>query len=160
MPKSTASSAPAAPASPLEAIQAQYLALVEDVGEEQMSTATIVLFLSLLLAIRMYGAYSGQKRMKGDKVLSMKGLNSAVLFKEVFLAYLNAALLEPVLAIAGMESATGPQVQYYALRNTGPGAWGLGGLGGCLRAVLAASSHPCPLTHHTHCCSCLVWLLN
>ena len=26
-----------------------------------------------------------------------------VLFKEVFLAYLNAALLEPVLAIAGMQ---------------------------------------------------------
>ena len=29
---------------------------------------------------------------------------------QVFLAYLNAALLEPVLAIAGMEAAEGPQL--------------------------------------------------
>lgn len=39
--------------------------------------------------------------------LNFAALNEAVLYKELFLAYLGAALIEPVLAIAGMEEAEG-----------------------------------------------------
>lgn len=43
-------------------------------------------------------------------VLNFTALNEAILYKELFLAYLGAALLEPVLAIAGMEEAEGWQL--------------------------------------------------
>ena len=38
------------------------------------------------------------------------GLNNVNLFKEVFLSYLNAAILEPILAIGGMETSNTTQI--------------------------------------------------
>jgi hypothetical protein len=43
------------------------------------------------------------KTLSGEHVLNIHNLNDVNLIKEVFLAYLNAALLEPLLAIAGLD---------------------------------------------------------
>ena len=45
-----------------------------------------------------------------DHILNVKVLNGAVLCKEVIPAYLNAALLEPVLPIGGMEKVVGEEL--------------------------------------------------
>jgi hypothetical protein len=46
----------------------------------------------------------------GKRTLDLSALNSAIMYKEVFMAYLNAALLEPVLAIGGMEEVVGQEL--------------------------------------------------
>lgn len=62
----------------------------------------IAAFLGLFLLIRTL--ISGQvNKLGGEHVLDMSALNFSTVVKEVFLAYLNAALLEPVIAIAGMD---------------------------------------------------------
>mmetsp|Transcript_33716 Transcript_33716/g.38402 ORF Transcript_33716/g.38402 Transcript_33716/m.38402 type:complete len:283 (+) Transcript_33716:48-896(+) len=43
------------------------------------------------------------KALGGEHLLNLKSLNDVILFKEVFLAYLSAAVLEPILAIGSME---------------------------------------------------------
>jgi len=50
------------------------------------------------------------KALSGVHVLDLSALNDACMYKEVFLAYLNAALLEPVLAIGGMEDVVGQEL--------------------------------------------------
>ena len=75
-----------------------------------MQVAGLLVFATSFLVIRSTNA-ARIKQLNGERVLNMSNLNNAKLFKEVFLAYLNAALLEPVLAIvSGNESTTGPQV--------------------------------------------------
>jgi hypothetical protein len=79
--------------------------------EMQTQVAAVCCFITTLLALRIFGVAAGRTALKSKPhTLDMSRLNDCVLFKEVFLAYLNAALLEPVLAIAGMEHAEGPQL--------------------------------------------------
>lgn len=71
----------------------------------------------MVAAIVMLRLLSGSrlKMLSGDHVLNITALNDAVLFQEVFLAYLNAALLEPILAIGGMEEVYGWELAINAL---------------------------------------------
>eukprot|EP00656_Telonema_subtile_P017311 TRINITY_DN19268_c0_g1_i1.p1 TRINITY_DN19268_c0_g1~~TRINITY_DN19268_c0_g1_i1.p1 ORF type:complete len:339 (+),score=79.71 TRINITY_DN19268_c0_g1_i1:35-1051(+) len=79
--------------------------------EAQLQVAALCVYVVSLLTLRVFGVKAGRAALSGrEHILDMSALNDAVLFKEVFLAYLNAALLEPVLAIAGMEHSVGSQL--------------------------------------------------
>lgn len=65
------------------------------------STAILVILLSIVV-IRTFGQ-NRLKNLQGERVITLSALNDVTMFKEVFLAYLNAAMLEPVLGIGGME---------------------------------------------------------
>ena len=52
------------------------------------------------------------KTLSGEHVLNIHNLNDVNLVKEVFLAYLNAALLEPLLTIAGLD----PEEESYRIK--------------------------------------------
>jgi len=80
--------------------------VVEASVEVKLQVAFIVIFITVIYAIRTLTP-ERIRAMKGPQTLVLVNLNTAIYFKEVFLAYLNAALLEPVLAIAGMEQAEG-----------------------------------------------------
>ena len=66
-------------------------------------------FLVVILSMRLMSR-SRLKALTGEHVLDLSALNDAAMYKEVFLAYLNAALLEPVLAIGGMENVQGQEL--------------------------------------------------
>jgi hypothetical protein len=53
---------------------------------------------------------SPTQSLAGARTLDLSALNDAIMCKEVFMAYLNAALLEPVLAIGGMEEVVGQEL--------------------------------------------------
>mmetsp|Transcript_16917 Transcript_16917/g.20101 ORF Transcript_16917/g.20101 Transcript_16917/m.20101 type:complete len:282 (-) Transcript_16917:485-1330(-) len=75
----------------------------------QNQMVVLLTFISCITALR----YLGVQRLsllRGEHILNVKYLNEANLYKEVFLAYLNAALLEPVLAIGGMEEVVGEEL--------------------------------------------------
>ena len=77
--------------------------------EIRLQVMGIVTFMIVIGTLRLMN----QKRLKaleGEHVLNMSALNDASMYKEVFLAYLNAALLEPVLAIGGMEEVKGQEL--------------------------------------------------
>ena len=58
--------------------------------------------IAILVWVRGHGRQSLHKALaaKGVRTLNMTALTQAASFKEVFLAYLNAAILEPLLSIA------------------------------------------------------------
>ena len=87
-------------------------ARVAESGVPQVPAATECLALLALSLLVLRWATVGRRRdrLAGEHVLHLGALNSTRLVKELFLAYLNAALLEPVLAIVGMERAAGPQL--------------------------------------------------
>jgi hypothetical protein len=78
--------------------------------DEVKTQVAVQLGIVIILMILRSGSASRLKNLEGEHILNMHALNKAFMFKEVFLAYLNAALLEPVLAIAGMEAVSGPQL--------------------------------------------------
>jgi len=49
----------------------------------------------------------------GKAILRMGGLNQAVLYKEVMMAYMNAAILEPVISIGAAEELSGKQLMVH-----------------------------------------------
>lgn len=57
-------------------------------------------FLGFLSAVHFYGR---RTKMKTEAVLNMSALNRVNIFKEVFIGYVNAGMLEPILAIASSE---------------------------------------------------------
>jgi len=65
----------------------------------------LVLFVSLLFYVRVVGYGEMRKALaaKGARPLNISALARVAMFKEVFLAYLNAALLEPLLSIANTD---------------------------------------------------------
>lgn len=89
---------------------------IDDLVEETINTAlnatepdfwgpeaiAVAVVLSTIVILRVFAA-GRLKTLQGEKVLNISALNDVNLLKEVFLAYLNAALLEPVLSIGGME---------------------------------------------------------
>ena len=66
-------------------------------------------FLIVIASLRLMSR-GRLKALMGEHVLDLSALNDATMYKEVFLAYLNAALLEPVLAIGGMEHVQGQEL--------------------------------------------------
>ena len=65
----------------------------------------LILFVGLLFYVRMVGRDAMRKALatKGARTLSISALARAAMFKEIFLAYLNAAILEPLLSIANTD---------------------------------------------------------
>eukprot|EP00980_Cylindrotheca_fusiformis_P000096 scaffold19_cov114-Cylindrotheca_fusiformis.AAC.43 len=88
----------------------EYMQMI-DLEEESTRKQILALttFLALILLLRFWSG-SRMKMLSGEHVLSITALNDATLFQEVFLAYLNAALLEPILAIGGMEQVKGSEL--------------------------------------------------
>lgn len=84
-----------------------------DEWSKSQALVLVVLIVSILL-LRL-ASERRLKRLSGEHILKMSCLNDAVLFQEVFLAYLNAALLEPILAIGGMEEVKGGEFAINAL---------------------------------------------
>lgn len=81
--------------------------LDEEATQKQILALTV--FLALILLLRLWSG-ARMKMLSGEHVLTITALNDATLFQEVFLAYLNAALLEPILAIGGMEEVKGGEL--------------------------------------------------
>lgn len=82
--------------------------LLED-EDVQLQLTMMVAFMVGVLSLRLLSE-SRLQALSGVHVLDLSALNDACMYKEVFLAYLNAALLEPVLAIGGMEMAIGQEL--------------------------------------------------
>jgi hypothetical protein len=78
---------------------AEALPEVDFWGPEAIAIAVVLATIVVLRAL----SQNRLKTLSGEHVLNLSALNDAVLIKEVFLAYLNAALLEPVLSIGGMD---------------------------------------------------------
>lgn len=77
--------------------------------EIQLQICAMTIFISTIAFFRLLTS----RRLNapnGKRVLDLSALNDASMCKEIFLAYLNAALLEPVLAIGGMEEAMGQEL--------------------------------------------------
>mmetsp|Transcript_27648 Transcript_27648/g.38890 ORF Transcript_27648/g.38890 Transcript_27648/m.38890 type:complete len:285 (+) Transcript_27648:94-948(+) len=68
-----------------------------------------IIFFSTLFTLRLL-SNSRIQALQGEHVLKISALNDVSLLKEVFLAYLNAAILEPILAIGGMEEVAGTEL--------------------------------------------------
>lgn len=77
--------------------------------EIQLQISCMALFIASIAFIRLLTG-SRLKSLNGDHVLDLSALNDACMYKEVFLAYLNAALLEPVLTIGGMQEGMGQKL--------------------------------------------------
>jgi len=70
------------------------------IDDQFIALATVF---ALLVGIHFIGKRSSTI---GERKISLHGLNDANIFKEVFLAYLCAAVLEPIAAITSSESLT------------------------------------------------------
>lgn len=77
--------------------------------EFQMQLYAIAACLAVIALGRLF-AEGRLKALKGYRLLDLSALNDASMCKEVVLAYLNAALLEPVLSIGGMEEVAGQEL--------------------------------------------------
>lgn len=84
----------------------EYLETELEQPETRNQLASFVLFMAAILGLRLL-SYSRLQALTGEHRLDLSALNDASLHKEVFLAYLNAALLEPVLNLAGLQEITG-----------------------------------------------------
>uniref|UniRef100_A0A6S8P6F7 Uncharacterized protein n=1 Tax=Amphora coffeiformis TaxID=265554 RepID=A0A6S8P6F7_9STRA len=83
--------------------------VVEDTDDNSsldLETQMTVMFLVLsTLLVCRFATRRQVQNIHGEHLLDMSNLNDAANFKEVFLCYLQASVLEPVLAIGGMERA-------------------------------------------------------
>lgn len=70
----------------------------------------VVCAAGLLLFAICYSANKRSLSKVSERTLSMSGLNKAVIFKEVFLSYVSAIVLEPVINIV-----TNPEMQFKSL---------------------------------------------
>ena len=77
---------------------------------EHVPVMAMVTFMLIIASLRILLHQSRLRALEGTHKLDLSNLNNAVMCKEVFLAYLNAALLEPVLAIGGMEEVKGNEL--------------------------------------------------
>ena len=73
--------------------------------EIQLQLCGMAIFITMIVLIR-FCTSSRFRALRGKHILDLSALNDANICKDVFLAYLNAALLEPVMAIAGMDETT------------------------------------------------------
>lgn len=75
----------------------------------QNEALAMIAFIACIAGLRLVNG-KRTSLLRGEHILNIKSLNDVNMYKEVFLAYLNAALLEPVLAIAGMEEVVGEKL--------------------------------------------------
>jgi hypothetical protein len=77
-----------------------------DEPEVQSQLAFFVVVVAMLLSLRLLTTTKGSstQTLSGQHVLNIHNLNDVVLIKEVFMAYLNAAILEPILSIGSLEA--------------------------------------------------------
>ena len=70
--------------------------------------AVLALMMVIILYVRKVGRHAARKALedKGARALNIGALTTAASFKDVFMAYLNAAILEPLLSIAGDDDDT------------------------------------------------------
>jgi len=59
----------------------------------------------IAIAIIRWLTHTPVQSLAGKRTVDLSALNDAIMYKEVFMTYLGAALLEPVMAIAAMEEA-------------------------------------------------------
>jgi hypothetical protein len=81
----------------------QYIETSLDEQELQTQLSFFVAFVAMILGLRILTT-SRFQTLRGEHVLNIQNLNDAILIKEVFIAYLNAALLEPLLAIGRLDT--------------------------------------------------------
>jgi len=77
--------------------------------EYKTQVTALAIFLGTIFLFRFLSTRR-LKALYGEHLLDLSALNDALLFKEVFLAYLNAAVLEPILSIGGMDEMSIPIV--------------------------------------------------
>lgn len=82
---------------------------LEEPEKYQIQLVCMFVFMCFVASLRVMNG-SRLRALSGQHVLDLSTLNDTVLHKEVFLAYLNAALLEPVLAIGGMQEVVGHEL--------------------------------------------------
>lgn len=72
----------------------------------------IILFLACLVGVHVRGVAACRKALatRLPRTLSMPALHEVLLTKEVFMAYLGSALLEPLIAIVGSERISGREL--------------------------------------------------
>ena len=87
----------------------QYIEDELEAPEIQFQIGVIFTFMICIATLRLLSG-GRLKALSGEHTLDLHALNDANLYKEVFLAYLNAALLEPVLAIGGMQEVVGQEL--------------------------------------------------
>jgi len=76
----------------------------QDLTVEPQELVAYAIFVTVFVAFRVCGSRMARFTLAsaaGKAQLNMSRLNQAVLFKEVMLAYMNAAVLEPVISLAG-----------------------------------------------------------
>lgn len=77
---------------------------VEESSDAHIQAIAIVTFLVVLSSTRYLLMHEDRlQAVRGEHPVSLSNLNNACMYKEVFLNYLGAALLDPVLAIGGMQ---------------------------------------------------------
>jgi hypothetical protein len=87
------------------AIESEIEYLLND-PESRMQLLAMATFLATVFGLRLLSG-SRLNALSGEHALNISALNDVTLLKEVFLAYLQAAILEPILAIGGMEEVKG-----------------------------------------------------
>eukprot|EP00747_Dinoflagellata_sp_TGD_P166140 gnl/TRDRNA2_/TRDRNA2_188451_c0_seq1.p1 gnl/TRDRNA2_/TRDRNA2_188451_c0~~gnl/TRDRNA2_/TRDRNA2_188451_c0_seq1.p1 ORF type:complete len:284 (+),score=58.32 gnl/TRDRNA2_/TRDRNA2_188451_c0_seq1:71-922(+) len=77
---------------------------VKDLHITPLQTAIAIGGVTFLFGIRVYAAAAAKKasKQKPQHALKLRRLNTVVMFKEIVLAYLNAALLDPIIAISNL----------------------------------------------------------
>ena len=87
--------------------------------------AAFVAFVLALVVVRAYGRRANARALDGSaaRVLDMGALNRVVTFKEVFLAYLGAGMLEPLLTMASADALTARDVLVNTLQLLGLCVW-------------------------------------
>jgi hypothetical protein len=68
----------------------------------QIQVTAILMFVTTLAILRYFSRLTA---LQGQHVLDLSSLNSTVMYKEIFMAYLSAAILEPIMSISDMESS-------------------------------------------------------
>eukprot|EP00966_Prymnesium_polylepis_P249328 5764380-Prymnesium_polylepis.1 len=81
--------------------QAAFPDTLPDLSVQEFSV--FVIFMTFLVGMRVYGH---AQKMQEKAVLNMAALNRVNVFKECFLGYVNAGMLEPIMALAGEDDIT------------------------------------------------------
>ena len=96
------------------------------IAELSTGEATVlVLMMVVILYVRKVGRHTARKALEGTgaRALNIGALTTAASFKDVFMAYLNAAILEPILSIAGDDDYTSKKLMVDLLQLFGLIFW-------------------------------------
>lgn len=84
----------------------------EWMGLDEFEITVLAGMVTFLIVARVIGQQLVRQALseRSERVLRLSRLNTTVVFKEVFVNYLCAAILDPVLAIAGQQAVVGKQM--------------------------------------------------